>query len=100
MRFTFGARALRGGINLIPAIIGLFAIAEMIKQGTGLEEPGGNQTALQLKQVRFPDIWKETWKKYKGVLRALAFLTLGKNSLTFMMGGWKDFLGFNKFNSD
>jgi putative tricarboxylic transport membrane protein len=53
MRFTFGARALRGGINLIPAIIGLFAIAEMIKQGTGLEEPGGNQTALQLKQVRF-----------------------------------------------
>ena len=68
MRFTFGARALRGGINLIPAIIGLFAIAEMIKQGTGLEEPGGNQTALQLKQVRFPDIWKETWKKYKGVL--------------------------------
>lgn len=39
-------------------------------------------------------------EKYKGVLRALAFLTLGKNSLTFMMGGWKDFLGFNKFNSD
>lgn len=68
MRFTFGARALRGGINLIPAIIGLFAIAEMIKQGTGLEEPGGNQTSLQLKQVRFLDIWKETWKKYTGVL--------------------------------
>ena len=33
MRFTFGARALRGGINLIPAIIGLFAIAEMIHGG-------------------------------------------------------------------
>lgn len=39
-------------------------------------------------------------EKYKGVLRVLAFLTLGKNSLIFMMGGWKDFLGFNKFNSD
>ena len=32
VRFIFGQKALRGGIDLIPAVIGLFAIAEMVKQ--------------------------------------------------------------------
>lgn len=68
MRFTFGSGALRGGINLIPAIIGLFAIGEMIKQGMGMEDSCGQKKAVQLKQARFTDIWKEIWKKYKGVL--------------------------------
>lgn len=68
MRFTFGSGALRGGINLIPAIIGLFAIAEMIKQGMGLGESCTEKAALQLKRARFTDIWKETWVKYGGVL--------------------------------
>ncbi len=68
MRFTFGSKALRGGINLIPAIIGLFAIAEMIKQGIGLNGNGDDKEILQLQKARFIDIWKETWRNYTGVL--------------------------------
>lgn len=68
MRFTFGAHALRGGINLIPAIIGLFAITEMIKQGIGIGKADQKKTVMELKQFRFLDIWKETWSKYTGIL--------------------------------
>ena len=68
IHISFGSKALRGGINLIPAIIGLFAIAEMIKQGIGLNGNGDDKEILQLQKARFIDIWKETWRNYTGVL--------------------------------
>lgn len=68
MRFTFGTDSLRGGINLIPAIIGLFAIAEMMKQGIGIGKSDQKQEIMELKNFRFLDIWKETWKKYTAIL--------------------------------
>lgn len=68
MRFIFGTKTLRGGINLIPAVIGLFAIAEMIKQGIGIGRGGQENCIRKLTDFKFVDIWKETWRKYSGVL--------------------------------
>lgn len=68
MRFIFGTKTLRGGINLIPAVIGLFAIAEMIKQGIGIGQDGRENQIRKLTDFKFTDIWKETWRKYSGVL--------------------------------
>lgn len=68
MRFIFGTKTLRGGINLIPAVIGLFAIAEMIKQGIGIGRGGQENSIRKLTDFKFVDIWKETWRKYSGVL--------------------------------
>ncbi len=68
VRFTFGVKALRGGVDLIPAVIGLFAIAEMIKQGMNLGGVGQENKIEKLQNFRFGEVWKETWQKFKGVL--------------------------------
>ena len=68
VRFTFGVKALRGGVDLIPAVIGLFAIAEMIKQGMNLGSSAQEKRIDQFHNFRFGEVWKETWQKFKGVL--------------------------------
>ncbi|MGN0372412.1 MAG: tripartite tricarboxylate transporter permease [Bariatricus sp.] len=68
VRFTYGLSVLRGGVNLIPAIIGLFAIAEMIKQGIGISREGQKQEVRAMTNFRFLDVWRETWKKYTGII--------------------------------
>lgn len=68
VRFTFGAKALRGGVDLIPAVIGLFAIAEMIKQGMGLGDEANRSQIQELRDIRFMDVWRDTWKNFKSVL--------------------------------
>lgn len=68
MRFTFGIRALRGGIDLIPAVIGLFAITEMVKQGMKQLQPQASATKIALKAVTFRAMVKSTFTKYLGVL--------------------------------
>ncbi len=68
VRFTFGIKALRGGVNLIPAVIGLFAIAEMIKQGMNLGAEAEEKHIEQLHNFRFAEVWHETWRKFKSVL--------------------------------
>ncbi|MEG0762340.1 MAG: tripartite tricarboxylate transporter permease [Oscillospiraceae bacterium] len=68
LRFTFGLNELRGGIGLIPAVIGLFAIAEMIKQGMRLRDANGGNAVTKLQQCKFSTVWKDTWKNFKGVL--------------------------------
>ena len=67
VRFTFGVKGLRGGIALIPAVIGLFAIAEMVKQGMGIGTDEKNEM-VELKAFGFLEVFKETVTKYRGVL--------------------------------
>ncbi len=67
VRFIFGIKSLRGGIDLIPAVIGLFAIAEMVKQGMGLSS-GETGEMVKLKDYHFTGVFKETVTKYKSVL--------------------------------
>lgn len=68
LRFTFGTKALRGGVGLIPAVIGLFAIAEMLKQGMNLKTVDAGSSLAELKPCKFSSVWSELWQKHKGVL--------------------------------
>jgi putative tricarboxylic transport membrane protein len=67
-RFTFGTRALLGGIDLIPAVIGLFAITEMVKQGMGQMQEGAGSERLKLIPANLSEILKNTFGKYLGIL--------------------------------
>ena len=67
VRFTFGYKGLRGGVELIPAVIGLFAIAEMVKQGMGIGQEE-NGEILTLKDCRCVDVLKETLIRYRKVV--------------------------------
>lgn len=67
-RFTFGNKALLGGIDLIPAVIGLFAITEMVKQGLSHIQDDGNSVSLKLLPVKLRVILKKTFSKYLGIL--------------------------------
>jgi len=68
VRFTFGIRALRGGIDLIPAVIGLFAITEMVRQGMSQLQSRSLDARVELKPSRFGDVLKSTFTKYLKVL--------------------------------
>ena len=68
MRFTFGFRALRGGIDLIPAVIGLFAITEMVKQGISQLSQTEAGEKIELKAASFMETVKSMCTKYLKVL--------------------------------
>ncbi len=68
MRFTFGIKALRGGIDLIPAVIGLFAITEMVKQGIIQLHAAEAEDKAELKPAGFMATMKEMFTKYLRVL--------------------------------
>ena len=59
-RFIFGQRALYSGIQLIPAMIGVFAIAEVFNQ----VEEGAKSIAAD---VEVKKNFKPTWKYFKGL---------------------------------
>ena len=66
MRFIFGQRALRGGIDLIPAVIGLFAIAEMVKQAMKQLGSKGEENEIDLKKTSLLSVVKDTFTKHLG----------------------------------
>lgn len=68
MRFTFGTKALQGGIDIIPAVIGLFAIAEMLKQGSKIRSGLGGETLQKLEDASVLDIFKITCTQHLGLL--------------------------------
>lgn len=54
-RFTFGVSELTGGINFIPAMIGMFALAEILRNGRG-----GRVTVPQVRVSNpFAGVWAE-----------------------------------------
>ena len=76
MRFTFGIKALRGGIDLIPAVIGLFAITEMIKQGMAQLRETKVGEKVELKAAKITDTCKEMFTRYlKTLLKGTAIGT-------------------------
>ena len=60
-RFTFGVDALEGGIPFLPAVIGLFAIAEAFR----LIEQGAIATQITAKIEKI----LPTWREFKGTLK-------------------------------
>jgi putative tricarboxylic transport membrane protein len=74
MRFLFGQRFLRGGVSLIPAVIGLFAIAEMVKQGVGIRSEDGLGEVKELKPFKFAPILSDVFRNKFGLLLKSSFI--------------------------
>src|SRR5690606_9354091 len=55
-RFTFGATALMSGVQLIPVMIGMFAVSEVIRYAVSIDEP-----VEEVKQA-FGRIFKGQWQ--------------------------------------
>jgi putative tricarboxylic transport membrane protein len=62
-RFTFGTTTLLSGVNFIPAIIGLFAVAEVLNRVREMKEMGGIRARARAK---LPSL--ELIKRLKGLL--------------------------------
>ncbi len=63
-RFTFGIPSLMAGFNLLPVLIGVFAVAQV------LEDSEAKQGELQIIRQDLKGIWP-TWKEMRSVWRAL-----------------------------
>lgn len=69
-RFTFGSIDAMGGLHFIPVMIGLFGVAEVLRnvgQPTELGERTGNSDRSRL-FAALPDIWKHKWVVLKSSL--------------------------------
>ncbi len=61
-RFTFGGKALMGGINFIPAIIGAFAVSEVLSRAeTGIKKGEVLFTKVSTVLPRIKEILKMKW---------------------------------------
>lgn len=73
-RFTFGELSLLTGISLLPALIGLFAVSQLIKDGIeyvqgGLGSKGGGVSADQVAAAR--PRWRETFGNWRALLAGI-----------------------------
>lgn len=68
MRFTMGTRMLQGGVVLIPAVIGLFAIAEMVKQGESYLRSDDNGKVEKLEDTKVGYVFSRVLTKYRATL--------------------------------
>ncbi len=57
-RFTFGSVHLSGGMNIIPVLIGLFAITELLNKVRAINEPIGDTVKVDKEKVAFADVLK------------------------------------------
>ncbi|MEG0754359.1 MAG: tripartite tricarboxylate transporter permease, partial [Angelakisella sp.] len=63
-RFSFGVTSLLGGIDIIPALIGLFAVTEIMSKARDVYKPVGTVAEFKMeKKQSFWDVFK-----YKGTL--------------------------------
>jgi putative tricarboxylic transport membrane protein len=70
-RFTFGNINLTGGLNIIPVLIGLFAIPEMIKQLKERKLNPKKKTIIDTDAMVSNQENRITWNEFKGVFRAI-----------------------------
>ena len=64
-RFTFGTVALIEGINFIPVMIGVFAIAEVMR--TLMNPPTTDISKIRIQNVDYPQVRRTLWR-YRGKL--------------------------------
>ena len=55
-RFTFGNNYLTGGFNIIPVLIGLFAITEIMTKSRDINKAVGTTVAVEEEKVSFKDV--------------------------------------------
>lgn len=68
-RFSFGITSLLGGIDIIPALIGLFAITEIITKIYDMNKPVGEMISYDKSmKTKFSDVFKYKWTAFKSSL--------------------------------
>lgn len=67
-RFTFGLKPLIGGVQLIPAVIGFFALAEMTRQAVRLRESRQASEAVHLEKAKLRSVLREVFVRHWKIL--------------------------------
>ena len=70
-RFTFGNINLTGGLNIIPVLIGLFAIPEMLRQLKQRKLSPQKRTIIETDAIVTSRENRLTWTEFKGVFRTI-----------------------------
>ncbi|GLO62610.1 C4-dicarboxylate ABC transporter permease [Vibrio sp. MACH09] len=69
-RFTFNNIDLMGGISFIPAMIGMFALAEVLKVVTSKSDASANQSQYQIIRSKKSQLFKKSWKMKGNIVRS------------------------------
>jgi len=91
-RFTFGMRDLRAGIDLIPLIVGFFAIAEMV---TLTRMGAGSFVESRLQNITFLRVVRDVMRKWTLLLRT-SLLGVGIGILPGTGGAVSAFVGYGE----
>jgi len=102
-RFTFDTTVLKGGITFIPAVIGLFAAAEVynqISRGTAVSRSDSSEPQPKRVRVQFPN-WHElkplTWSNIRSAFLGLGVGILpGVGATTAAIVGYSQAVQFSK----
>ncbi|MBR1456371.1 MAG: tripartite tricarboxylate transporter permease, partial [Oscillospiraceae bacterium] len=72
-RFTMGIANLNNGFSTVPALIGLFAVSEVIKLAEHRDELGAQDYTVTTRfRMRFPGVtWKEFREQFGNMLRSM-----------------------------
>ena len=65
-RYTFGISALDGGFKLLPLMVGVYAVAEVLKVASNPN--AGNMKPLNYKSKGLGVTWKEFWEQFKNFI--------------------------------
>ncbi len=91
-RFTFGVKDLRAGIDLIPLVVGFFAIAEMVTL-SGLVT--GSFVEIPLKNIRFLQVVRSVLNRVVLLIRS-SLLGVGIGILPGTGGAVSAFVGYGE----
>ena len=91
-RFTFGSREMRAGVDLIPVVVGFFAIAEMVVLSGAVS---GAFVDAPLRDARFPRIARAVMKRWFLILRT-SLLGVGIGILPGTGGAVAAFVGYGE----
>lgn len=78
-RFVFGSADLIEGVQLLPAVIGLFAVCELLVQGGTRNQPALETPKLTIRRREFVPTWRD--------IREVGFLTYFKSSVIGVLIG-------------
>jgi putative tricarboxylic transport membrane protein len=97
-RFTFGGKALVGGVDFIPALIGAFAVSEILASAEGREGPTQMvATKVSTKLPRLGEIIKHKWLILRSAILGTAIGILpGVGATTAAFIGYSEAVRWSK----
>lgn len=97
-RFTFGGDALMGGINFIPALIGAFAVGEILMTAeAGLKKTGSAVTTVSTELPSFLEMLKLKWTVLRSaVIGTMIGILPGVGATTAAFVGYSEAVRWSK----